>query len=116
MFAAKLDACECIQAVEEQPRLCAARLVSRDFLFQLSLAFFFSFFFSGIVFTNVDFGGGGYFYFFWRELRCKERIVEMARGGEGGEEGHTFEISKQRYTSNYYRQPTAGKNHSDQNI
>lgn len=41
----------------------------------------------------------------------------MARGGEGGgEEGHTFEISTQRYTSNYYRQPTAGKNHLDQNI
>lgn len=36
----------------------------------------------------------------------------MARGGEGGgEEGHTFEISTQRYTSNYYRQPIAGKNH-----
>lgn len=70
MFTAKLDACECIQAVEEQPCLCAARLVSRDFLFQLSLAFFFLSF-PGIVFTNVDFGGVGvlYIYIFSRELR-----------------------------------------------
>lgn len=92
MFTAKLDACECIQAVEQQPCLCAARLVSRDFLFQLSLAFFFfSFFFPGIVFTNVDFWGGGgfiYIYIFLEGIAMKRENSRNGAGGEGGgEEG-----------------------------
>lgn len=51
--------------------------------------------------------------FFWEGIAMKR---ENSRNGGGGSKGHTFEILTQRYTSNCYRQPNAGKNHSDQNI
>ena len=94
MFAAKLDAGKCIQAVEEQPSLCAACLVSRV------ACLVYSFCPPRKSITTID--GGR----FWRELRKRgSRMV-----------GHTVEISEQRYTSNYYQQPNADKIHSDQNI
>lgn len=73
MFAAKLDACECIQTVEEQPCLCAARLVSRDFLFQQSLAFFFHSFFPELNLPMFIFERGGGFYLNFFGGNCDEK-------------------------------------------
>lgn len=42
MFAAKLDAGECIQAVEEEPSLCSARLASKSERFK-KFGFFLAF-------------------------------------------------------------------------
>ena len=44
MFAAKLDAGECIQAVEEEPSLYSARLASKSELMYLVLGFCYLFF------------------------------------------------------------------------
>lgn len=75
MFAAKLDAGECIQAVEEQPCLCAARLVSRDILFQLSLTFFlFTFnFFPELYLLMLILGGGVFYVNFFLGGNCNEK-------------------------------------------
>lgn len=51
MFAAKADAGECIQTVEEQPSLCSACLVSEEASDLFSLGFF-PFFFSLFLFYN----------------------------------------------------------------
>lgn len=89
MFTAKLDACECIQAVEEQPCLCAARLVSRDFLFQLSLAFFFLSFFPELYLLMLILGGWGfYIYIYFLEGIAMKR--ENSRNGAGGRGGGAY--------------------------